>query len=110
MIKLTNLLMTVAIAICVVNFNVWVLLAGRFLWGLSIGAFTVFVPKFITETSPTELKGPLGGVSQIMCCVGILVPSLLSLVIPASKVDASNFMWNDYWRVCWGISVVIGLL
>ena len=76
--------MAIAIGICIGINNQYVFLVGRFIWGLSIGAFTVFVPKFITETAPTELKGPLGGVTQIMCCLGNLVPSLLSLAIPSN--------------------------
>jgi MFS family permease len=37
-----------------------VVLAGRFLFGLAGGAFSVFVPSFINEVTPTELKGPFG--------------------------------------------------
>ena len=34
-----------------------VVAVGRFLFGLSSGAFSVFVPSFINELTPTELKG-----------------------------------------------------
>jgi MFS family permease len=37
-----------------------VVLGGRFLFGLSSGAFSVFVPSVINELTPTELKGPFG--------------------------------------------------
>ena len=36
---------------------------GRFIWGMACGVFTVLVPKFMLETAPNELKGPLGAVS-----------------------------------------------
>ena len=109
MIKYTNLLMAVAIGICIGIDNQYVFLVGRFMWGLSIGAFTVFVPKFITETAPTELKGPLGGLSQIMCCFGFLLPSLLSLAI-SKNASKGDFMWDNYWRVVWGVSIIFGIL
>jgi len=34
--------------------------AGRFIFGVGTGAFSVFVPSFINELTPTELKGPFG--------------------------------------------------
>lgn len=37
-----------------------VVAVGRFFFGLAAGAFTVFVPSFINELTPTELKGPFG--------------------------------------------------
>ena len=82
MIKMASFLMIVGITMTLFDFNLWFLAGARFIYGLAIGALTVFVPKFITETTPTELKGPYGGISQIMCCIGILVPSLLALLIP----------------------------
>jgi MFS family permease len=40
--------------------NEYVITVGRFIYGLSNGAFSVFVPLYINETAPVELKGPLG--------------------------------------------------
>lgn len=37
-----------------------VVAAGRFIQGLAAGSFSVFVPSFINEVTPTELKGPIG--------------------------------------------------
>ena len=71
--------MIVAVALTMFDKNVWFFAFARFVYGLAIGAYAVFVPKFISETTPTELKGPYGGISQIMCCLGNLVPSLLAL-------------------------------
>ena len=60
----------------------YVILVGRFIYGMSCGAFTVICPKFISEVAPTEYKGPYGALSQLMCVAGILVLSLLCLAIP----------------------------
>lgn len=108
---MASLLMMVGVGMTLFDFNLWFLAGARFVYGLAIGALTVFVPKFISETTPTELKGPYGGISQIMCCVGILVPSLLALPIP-HQIDAGDqsFLVQQYWRVCWGIPIVIALL
>ena len=63
MIKMASLLMIVAVAMTMFDFNLWFLAFARFVYGLAIGAYTIFVPKFINETTPTELKGPYGGIS-----------------------------------------------
>jgi SP family xylose:H+ symportor-like MFS transporter len=113
MIKMASLLMIVGVVMTLFDFNLWFLAGARFIYGLAIGALTVFVPKFINETTPTELKGPYGGISQIMCCIGILVPSLLALVIPKSSdpdFSSSDFLVKEYWRICWGVPIVIALL
>ena len=114
MIKLTNLLMIVGVIMCIFPFNDWYFCLARFVWGLAVGAFTVFVPKFITETSPTEMSGFLGGASQLFCCIGILVPSLLGLYIPrgtaGEDVPIGDFFSDMYWRYAWLLCVAIAVL
>jgi MFS family permease len=116
MIKYANLLMIVGIVMCMFPFNDWYFAFARFVWGLAVGAFTVFVPKFITETSPTEMSGLLGGASQLLLCSGILIPSLLSLAVPnetsGSTTPPGNFDFytNMYWRYTWLLAVLIALL
>jgi MFS family permease len=58
-IHLTNILLTMGCILCLVK-NIYVVSVGRFLFGLSAGAFSVFVPSYINELTPTELKGPFG--------------------------------------------------
>ena len=82
MIKCANLLLITGIVMSMFPFNDWYFAAARFIWGLAVGSFTVFVPKFITEVAPTEMSGLLGGANQVGVCAGILVPSLLALAIP----------------------------
>ena len=55
----TNMIVLLACALCLIK-SFGVVLAGRFLYGLAGGAFSVFVPSFINEVTPTELKGPFG--------------------------------------------------
>lgn len=38
---------------------------GRFIYGASVGGFSVFCPKYIEEIAPIEIKGPAGAVSQV---------------------------------------------
>ena len=48
-----------------------VMLLGRFIYGFSIGIFSVFCPKYIAETVPKEVSGPFGTLNQICISFGI---------------------------------------
>ena len=61
MIILTNIFVLAATAVCMID-NSAVILFGRFLYGMSAGAFTVYVPKFVAEITPKEYRGPFGSV------------------------------------------------
>jgi MFS family permease len=110
MIKLANLVMAAGIVMCLFPFNNYFLAAGRLVWGIGAGSFSVFVPKFISEVSPREMSGFLGGANQFAVCFGILVPSLMALMLPSDIAAASNFYLEDYWRICWSISIAIALI
>ena len=58
-IHLTNAVVIIGATMTLIH-KVEVVAAGRFLYGLGAGAFSVFVPSFINEVTPTELKGPFG--------------------------------------------------
>ena len=52
----TNVILAIGCSLTLVRVKE-VVLVGRFLFGLSSGAFSVFVPSYINELTPTELKG-----------------------------------------------------
>ena len=69
-----------------------VLCIGRFLYGLSVGSFSVFCPLFIAEVAPIEVKGPAGALSQISVTLGILLAFLVGLGIgDVDEVDKDSF-------------------
>jgi len=108
----------------------WVMTIGRFIYGIASGAFSVFVPLYINETAPLELKGPLGVMTQLFVTVGIMISFLLGLVIPASPVtkdsDGNVAMteetyqeyldWESSWQVqqyylfMFGLPILIALV
>ena len=114
MIHLFNVFVIVASGLCLID-NIYVIVVGRFIYGMASGAFTVFVPKFINETAPTELKGPFGTLTQFMCTLGILVAALFALAIPnpdafpLDKADA-DFYITGYWRVMWGFPIIMAVI
>merc|ERR1719464_1479562 len=114
MIQVLNVILLCSIGICMVN-NIYVISFGRFFWGICAGSFTVMCPKFLNEYLPLELKGSFDAVNQLMCTVGIMIPSLMSLAIPANPVKAlaenpDDFLITGYWRVIWLTGALLVLL
>jgi MFS family permease len=100
--------------------------AGRFIQGLAAGSFTVFVPSFINELTPTELKGPFGSATQILITLGIFISQALGIPLPdcqkgAEKDDlkcdkgkniytGDTFVDTDYWRLIFAIPIALAVL
>lgn len=62
--------------------NVPAICIGRLIWGFTAGAYSVFVPKFINETAPIELKGSFGALTQFYVTFGIMISFILGLATP----------------------------
>ncbi|CAK9204892.1 unnamed protein product [Sphagnum troendelagicum] len=70
---------------------------GRILVGFGIGVSSGVVPLYISEVSPTEIRGALGSVNQLSICVGILLALLAGLPL------VSNPAW---WRSMFAIATI----
>jgi len=57
-----NLFVIVGAALTLVN-NYTIFIVGRAFYGIACGGFSVFCPKYISEVSPSEVKGPAGCLS-----------------------------------------------
>ena len=86
---LNNVLLAVSICICMVE-NMYVISFGRFMWGISYGAFSVICAKYNNEICPIEYKGPFGAISQLMLTLGVMIPSSMALAIPSPPTEADK--------------------
>lgn len=114
MIQVLNVILLCAIGVCMVN-NISVIAVGRFFWGICAGSYTVMCPKYLNEYLPIELKGSYGAINQLMCTVGIMLPSLMSLAIPSDPVqeleeEPDFFMVTGYWRIIWLTAALLLLI
>ncbi|GAB4818024.1 hypothetical protein N2152v2_005070 [Parachlorella kessleri] len=75
------------------------MLAGRILAGIGIGLSSALVPVYISEVSPTHLRGALGSVNQLLICVGILAALVANVVLPAAS-----------WRTMFWLAALPGAL
>lgn len=88
-----------------------VLCIGRFIYGLSVGGFSVFCPKYIAETAPIEIKGPAGALSQVCITLGILIAFSVGLGIgDADQDDVDSFEIQYYWYIIFAIPVGIAAI
>jgi len=80
------------------------LLAGRFVGGMAIGACSVLGPVYITELSPAQWRGRLVGLFQINVVSGILVGLISNYCVRLAALGAIE------WHVMLGIAAVPTLI
>lgn len=87
--------------LCATAQSVQTMIIGRLLAGIGIGISSALVPLYISEISPTEIRGALGSVNQLFICIGILAALVAGLPL------ARNPLW---WRTMFGVAVVPSIL
>ncbi|KAL2329513.1 hypothetical protein Fmac_017094 [Flemingia macrophylla] len=87
--------------LCATAQSVETMIIGRLLAGIGIGVASAIVPLYISEISPTEIRGALGSVNQLFICIGILAALLAGLPL------VGNPIW---WRTMFGITLVPSIL
>jgi sugar porter (SP) family MFS transporter len=73
-----------------------VIIAGRFVMGLAVGALSMTVPIYLAEIAPARVRGALSGLNQLMISGGILVAYLINL----------GFDGTGQWRYSFGLALV----
>ena len=66
--------------------SVIVLCLGRFIYGLACGAYSVLCSKFISETAPVEIKGPVGFLIQVYVTFGIVLAFLVGFIFDTESI------------------------
>ncbi|XP_062004582.1 plastidic glucose transporter 4 [Rosa rugosa] len=93
--------LTIGAFLCATAQSVEQMIVGRLLAGIGIGISSAIVPLYISEISPTEIRGALGSVNQLFICLGILGALVAGLPLSA------NPLW---WRTMFGIAIVPSVL
>ncbi|MFG2500823.1 sugar porter family MFS transporter [Streptomyces sp. NPDC048441] len=70
-----------------------ILMLGRIVLGLSVGAASATVPVYLSEISPTAIRGRLLTMNQLMITLGILIAYFVNLIF------ASSEMWRAMFAV-----------
>ena len=78
----------------------WTLVAARFVIGLAVGSAALVVPLYLSEIAPTEIRGRIASLNQLMIVVGILAAFIVNAIL-ASSGD---------WRLMLGLAAVPSLI
>ncbi|KAL7750058.1 hypothetical protein RI367_004573 [Sorochytrium milnesiophthora] len=82
--------------------------SGRFIGGLGVGIMSSAVPLFIAEIAPTNIRGRLTSVQQLMITIGIAFAAICNaIIIGVYKNDSGN---NSSWRSALAIQAGPGAL
>ncbi|MGI9050702.1 MAG: sugar porter family MFS transporter [Rubrobacteraceae bacterium] len=73
----------------------WLVIA-RIVLGLAVGASTVIVPLYISELSPTDIRGVLTALFQFAITIGIVIAYLVNYVLSGSGA----------WRWMLGLAII----
>ncbi|MFE8916224.1 sugar porter family MFS transporter [Streptomyces globisporus] len=72
------------------------LMAGRVILGLAVGAASATVPVYLSEISPTRIRGRLLTMNQLMITLGILIAYLVNLAFSSS----------EWWRAMFAVGAI----
>jgi sugar porter (SP) family MFS transporter len=80
--------------------TVAVLIAARVIIGLAVGAAALVVPLYLSEIAPTEIRGAIASLNQLMIVGGILVAFIVNAILASS----------GNWRLMLGLAAVPSLV
>jgi MFS transporter, SP family, sugar:H+ symporter len=80
--------------------NAGTLVAARFVLGLAVGSAALVVPLYLSEIAPTQIRGAIASLNQMMIVVGILAAYIVNAIL-ASSGD---------WRLMLGFAAVPSLI
>jgi SP family sugar:H+ symporter-like MFS transporter len=76
------------------------LVAARFVLGLAVGSAALVVPLYLSEIAPTEIRGAIASLNQMMIVVGILAAFIVNAILASS----------GEWRLMLGLAAVPSLI
>lgn len=80
--------------------GVGTLVLFRVVLGIAVGAAALIVPLYLSEIAPTEIRGAISSLNQLMITVGILLAFIVNALLANSEA----------WRWMLGLAVVPSLI
>ena len=80
-ILLADFLFTMGAVMMCVAPSISFLMAGRVVVGLGVGAASMIVPVYLAEVSPTEIRGSVVAVNNLVITAGQFISSIIALCL-----------------------------
>ena len=74
---------------------------ARFIGGIGIGVASAMSPMYITEVSPTAIRGRMVSLNQLTIVLGILAAQIVNMLLARDTSVAENQAWNVAWGWRW---------
>lgn len=84
-----------------------VLLAGRFVGGLGVGASSMLSPQFLAENAPKSVRGSFVASYNLLIVTSLCVAFFVNYGVSLWDTSADD---NSQWRVAMGIQIIPGAL
>ncbi|XP_050531568.1 facilitated trehalose transporter Tret1-like isoform X3 [Daktulosphaira vitifoliae] len=81
---------------------VWMLIVGRILQGIGVGALCAVIPSYVGEISQASVRGRLGSMFQGLTVVGIMFAYVAGAFLPYVFFNAACCVW--------AVSHIVGVL
>ena len=89
--------------------NLYCLLAGRILYGFSLGLLVISWPRYMDEVLPPRSLSFYGGIYAFSIAFGTITAFLLALGLPKDD-DKPALAKDEFWRVIWGLPIPMYLI
>ena len=89
-----------------INGTLAMLIIGRILGGLGVGILSCLVPLYISEIAPTEKRGRMTSLQQLMITIGIAFANVINAILAVSVSELSELQW----RLALGLQGFLGLI
>ncbi|KAE8421588.1 hypothetical protein BDV36DRAFT_280649 [Aspergillus pseudocaelatus] len=86
-----------------------VLLAGRFIGGMGVGASSMLTPQFLAENSPKSVRGSMTATYNLMILAGIMLAFWINYGVSLWSFPGVEHD-NTQWRTSMGIQLIPGAL
>ena len=91
----------------IANYNI--LLAGRFIGGMGVGASSMLTPQFLAENSPKSIRGSMTACYNLMIVMSLMIAFFINYGVSLWK--GPNIAHdNSQWRTTMGMQLIPGAL
>ncbi|KIH87462.1 MFS monosaccharide transporter (Hxt8) [Sporothrix brasiliensis 5110] len=108
--QLQCVLVTIGCAIQTGSVNIGMFLAGRVLAGIAVGALSGTVPVYLSEISPPNIRGMIGGLNGAGLALGTMVSNWLGFACGYAPYGQVQWRLPLALQIPWGVILFLGLV